>query len=135
VTPAHTAPDRRDLLVFGAALPVAVALAGLLIGRHTSPGVRTGIWLLGGAITVVYLAIPAARRPVYVGTARLTHPIGWVVSHVVLVLVFALVVTPIALVLRLLGRDPLARRPDPRLATYWVDRRPTTDVRRYFRQF
>jgi hypothetical protein len=58
-----------------------------------------------------------------------------VVSHVVLLLVFAVVVTPVALLLRLLGRDPLERRPDPRAATYWVDRKTEPDPRRYFRQF
>jgi hypothetical protein len=135
MTPVETAPGRRDLLVFGAALPVTVALAGFLLGRHGGPDVRTGVWVVGGAITLLYLTVPAARRRLFVAAARLTHPIGWVVSHLVLVLVFALVVTPIALLLRLLGRDPLARRADPRLPTYWVDRRPTTDVRGYFRQF
>jgi hypothetical protein len=44
-------------------------------------------------------------------------------------------VTPIAIALRLLGRDPLARRFDRTAPTYWVARRPTTDRTRYFRPF
>lgn len=135
MTRIDTDPGRRDLLVFGALLPLAVALAGFLIGRHTGTGVRLGIWIVGGAIAVIYAAIPAVRRPVYVGIGRLTQPIGWVVSHLVLILVFVLVVTPVAVLLRLLGRDPLARRADARLATYWVARTTGRDARRYFQQF
>jgi hypothetical protein len=45
------------------------------------------------------------------------------------------VFTPIGLFFRLIGRDPLHRRFQPEADTYWVGRRPATDVRRYFRQF
>ena len=45
------------------------------------------------------------------------------------------VFTPIGLFFRLIGRDPLHRRFQPEADTYWVARRPATDVRRYFRQF
>jgi hypothetical protein len=128
-------PGRRDLLVFGVTLPVAVALVGLMAGRHIGPTARAGVWAGGAALALLYAAVPAVRRPVYVGMSRLTAPIGWVVSHLVLVLVFAAVVTPLAVLLRLLGRDPLNRRPDPRATTYWVDRRTDSDPRRYFRQF
>lgn len=135
MTRIDTDPGRRELLVFGALLPLAVVLAGFLIGRHTGAGVRVSIWVVGGAIALVYATIPALRRPVYVGIARLTQPIGWAVSHLVLILVFALVVTPVAVLLRLLGRDPLARRADARLPTYWVTRTTGRDARRYFQQF
>jgi hypothetical protein len=128
-------PGRRDLLVFGLALPVAIVLAGLLVGRHLGPTARVGVWAGGAVLVLLYAAVPAARRPVFVGVSRLTAPIGWVVSHVVLVLVFVVVVTPVALLLRLLGRDPLNRRPDPLATTYWVGRRTDSDPRRYFRQF
>ena len=128
-------PGRRDLAVFGVTLPVAAALAGLVAGRHVGPTARLGVWVGGAAVAMLYAAVPVVRRPLFVGMSRITAPIGWVVSHLVLVLVFAVVVTPVALLLRLLGRDPLNRRPDPRVTTYWVGRRPDPDPRRYFRQF
>ena len=128
-------PGRRDLAVFGVTLPVAAAVAGLVAGRHVGPTARLGVWVAGAAVALLYAAVPAVRRPLFVGMSRITTPIGWVVSHVVLVLVFVVVVTPVALLLRLLGRDPLNRRPDPRVTTYWVGRRPDPDPRRYFRQF
>jgi len=47
-----------------------------------------------------------------------------VVSPVVLGLIFFGVFTPVAYVMRLAGRDALARRFEPRLPTYWIDRDP-----------
>ena len=47
-----------------------------------------------------------------------------IVSPVVLGLLFYLTVTPIALLLRLLGKDPLRLRRDPDGASYWIDRTP-----------
>ncbi|WP_375488304.1 SxtJ family membrane protein [uncultured Mycobacterium sp.] len=75
------------------------------------------------------------RRPIYVGISAAVHPIGWLVSHAILLAVFLLVVTPVALLLRVLGHDPLQRRFDPSTPSYWVPHRPAGDVRRYFQQF
>jgi hypothetical protein len=50
-------------------------------------------------------------------------------------MMFLLVVTPIALFFKAIGRDPLCRKFDPSAATYWIERRPPETVKRYFRQF
>ena len=62
-------------------------------------------------------------------------PIGWTISHLVLGIVFFAVVTPIGLLMRLLGRDPMDRRFDPNAKTYWAQRLPVGATDRYFRQF
>lgn len=96
---------------------------------------RTGLWVAGAVLTAAYLAVPRLRRPVYVGMSLAVYPIGWVLSHVILLAVFMLVVTPIALLLRALGQDPMQRRFDPSMPSYWVPHRPADDFRRYFQQF
>ena len=62
-------------------------------------------------------------------------PIAWVVSHLVLVTIFYLVLTPIGLIMRLFGHDPLNARFDPDAKSYWQRRPEKTDSARYFRQF
>ena len=47
-------------------------------------------------------------------------PIGWVVSHALMAAIYYLVITPMAVAMRLLGRDPLDRRFDRDATTYWV---------------
>ena len=46
---------------------------------------------------------------IYVGWMILAFPIGWTISQVILVVMFFGLFTPIGLIFRLLGRDPLHR--------------------------
>jgi hypothetical protein len=66
---------------------------------------------------------------------RLFSPVGSVVSQVLLAVVYFVVVTPLALVMRASGRDPLERRLDPAAPTYWIRRDGVRPMAGYFRQF
>jgi len=138
-------PDRKQLRGFG--LAGLVAFGGLgtwvffmrsLFGVGLSPaGAQvTGIvlWSVGALCGVLSLTAPVGLRPLYVGLTLIALPIGFVVSHVILGVLFYGVFTPVALVFRLIGRDALHRRFDRDAETYWVRRKPTDDVKRYFRQ-
>ena len=63
------------------------------------------------------------------------YPIGFVISIAIFASVYYLVVTPIGLVFKLIGRDAMNRTFDPSAETYWVPRRPPANMKRYFRQF
>ena len=56
--------------------------------------------------------------------------LGFVVSHVILTLFFFLVITPVGLVARLLGKDFLSLKLDRETQTYWIPRRPRPSQRR-----
>ena len=47
-----------------------------------------------------------------------------IVNPLVMGFLFFLTVTPIALIFRLIGKDPLNREPDPNCASYWIERDP-----------
>jgi len=129
-------PPRRDLLVFGALLLPFVAFAGWLCSRHFgSQPAAYAVWATGGALWLVFAAVPRARRPIWVGWMTAVFPIGWIVSHVVVIAFYYLVLTPIALVLRLFGHDALRRRRNAARDTYWVERGRREGTRRYFRQY
>jgi Saxitoxin biosynthesis operon protein SxtJ len=129
-------PSPRQLAVFGAVLPVTFALLGLVVDhRFGVRGLRGALWGVGAVLTAVYYTAPALRRPLYVGMSLASYPIGWLVSHIVLLIVFVFVVTPVGLLLRVLGRDPMQRRFDSSAQSYWVPHRPADQLRRYFQQF
>jgi hypothetical protein len=90
---------------------------------------------LAAAFALLALAAPTLLRPVFIAMTAASLPIGWVVSHVVMLLFFYVIITPVGLVFRLIGRDPLHRQFEPGAATYWVRRESVTDVKRYYRQF
>jgi len=129
-------PGGRELAVFAAVLPATFALLGLIVGHRLGfAGARNGLWAAGAVLTGAYFAVPRLRRPLYVGMSAAAYPIGWLLSHVIVLTVFLFVVTPMALLLRVRGHDPLQRRFDPSASSYWVPRRPAGDPRRYFQQF
>jgi hypothetical protein len=64
-----------------------------------------------------------------------TWPIGWLISHLMLGAIYFGVFTPVAIVFRLIGRDPLARRFDRQASSYWEAYQPNRGLARYLRQF
>ena len=76
------------------------------------------------AFFALALAAPGVLGPLnrlWLGFGRLLNRL---VSPVILALLFYLVITPIGLVMRLAGHDPLRIRWDTGAATYWIERRP-----------
>jgi hypothetical protein len=90
-------------------------------------------WVLAGLLSVGGLVLPALIRPIFVGLILLTFPIGWVVSHLLLGLIFYGVVTPIGLILRISGHDPLQLK-KPGGNSVWKTPVGKTDATRYLRQ-
>jgi len=62
-------------------------------------------------------------------------PIGWTFSTTLLGLIYYVVVTPIGWIMRLAGHDPMNRKLDKQLPTYWLKRDVQPPANRYFRQF
>ncbi len=131
----NTTPNRRELRLFGLLLPLFTVAAGVVVARMHSSFAARLIWWIGAAVTLVFVAVPRARRPLFVAWNGLMYPIGWAVSAAIMAVVFYGVVTPIGVIARLLGHDGLHRRLNRSAASYWVSREPQRDVQRYFRQF
>jgi hypothetical protein len=129
-------PKKRDLAVFGALMGPFFALVGWSLQRHlASPAAAYAVWCAGGALWLAYIASPAARRAIYVGWMIAVFPIGWTVSHAVVVVFYYFVLTPVGLMLRLAGRDPMERGSKYRRDSYWTRRRQPQDTSGYFRQY
>lgn len=99
------------------------------------PAVGLALGALAAAVGVLGLIRPRAVRPIFVGWMVLAFPIGWTVSNLLMGIIYFGLFLPFGLVFRLIGRDALALKPPAGATTYWKPRRPTADVRRYFRQF
>jgi len=128
-------PERKQLRQFaGIWFPAFCALIGWLVGKKTGHwgAVQLG-WAICGMQALAGLIYPAAIRPVFVGLILLTFPIGWVVSHVLLGAIFYLLVTPIGLILRMTGHDPLQLKP-PAGGSLWKTPVGKTDPASYLHQ-
>ena len=95
-------------------------------------------WALGALAIVIGglgLIKPPALRWLFVGWMILAFPIGWAISQIMLALMFYGLLTPIAFIFRLRGRDLLSRERAPDRLTWWTQKHTPQDVRSYFRQY
>jgi RsiW-degrading membrane proteinase PrsW (M82 family) len=81
------------------------------------------------------MAWPRILRPIFIGWMALAYPIGWVVSRIVLGIIFFGLFTPVAWIFRMIGRDALVLKSQPDAATYWLTKPVATDKAQYMRQF
>ncbi len=120
---------------FGFAVGGLLLLIGLvLLLRHRAAGPYLA--LPGALLTAAGLLAPCVLKPVYLAWMTAALVLGFGVAHVLLILLFLLVVTPVGLLARLTGRDFLDRKMDRTSVSYWRRREPAgEDPKRYERQF
>jgi hypothetical protein len=82
-------------------------------------------WFAAAALVLVPTVFaPRMLTPFNRAWMKLGHLLGRVFNPVVLGLLFFLGVTPLGIVKRMLGWDPMRTRYDADAATYWIDRDP-----------
>jgi len=130
-------PTRRQLNQFGFIwLGFLVLFGAIARFKLDAPNLALGLWVAALVVPVVGWLIPSVMRAVFLGMSYAAWPIGFVVSHVILALVYYLVFTPVGLAMRIFGYDPMKRGFDEDVSSYWVTRDPAAaEPKRYFRQF
>lgn len=118
--------DKKDRLKearqFGITLAFILSvLAGFQYLKH-----RVNVYpvLSGISLAVLCTAIikPRLLLPVFIVFTRVGHAIGWFNTRLILVVIYACFVTPIALIRKMIGKDPLPKRIDKQAKSYWVSR-------------
>jgi len=128
-------PTRGELRQFGL---LCLAIFGAMAAYgYFSGGSPLAMRILAAAAAVggtLGLVAPQVLRPIFVGWMIAAFPIGWTISHLLLGIIFFGVLTPIGLLLRVLGHDPMYRSFDRSAETYW-NPHEQAEVKRYFHQF
>jgi hypothetical protein len=128
-------PSSRTLRQF------AVVAFLFLVGAAALAHLRGKGWLaqalplaLGVLAPIFGWLRPQALRLLFVLLSVAVYPIGFVLSHVVLLILFYGVITPLGALGRLARSDPLSLRRKQTLQSYWVERRRPRDKASYLRQ-
>jgi hypothetical protein len=125
-----------ELRLFGVLLLIFLGLiGGMVLHRTDSWPLATVVWTVALLLSVFYYAIPTAQPLVFQTWMALVYPIGWIISHVLLAMLFYVVITPIGWLLRLCHYDSLQRQLDRSAGTYWTSHHTIEDTKRYFQQF
>jgi hypothetical protein len=123
-------PDRSFGLVLGGALLALAAVRWVWTG--------TVSWWLVGASALFFVAAglaPSILGPVRTAWMKFAAVLGAINARILLTVVFAALITPFALILRAMGRNPIRLTAEGR-QSYWRPRRPEEfTAKRMERQF
>src|SRR2546425_11500964 len=114
--------DVRSLRTFGLLVGGIFLLLGVwpAVARREDPR----LWALIAACLLLAPAVvyPRALGPVHRLWMKIGHVLGWINTRIILGFLFYVIVTPVGLVRRWRGNDPMQRAFDPRATTYRLPR-------------
>lgn len=135
-------PEESQLRQFGwitlFGFPLATLGVTSLLGYGTDRATTNALYygLPAGAVTLLASFVSLAlTRLIYIGLMVVAAPIGFVLSWVLMTTMYYLFVTPVGLIFRLLGKDPLDKLPDPNVQSYWHVRTKERTPASYFKMF
>lgn len=125
---------KAQLRSFGLIVGGAFLLIGAWPAVRRGENMRTWSVVVAALLLAPALVIPTALRPVYTVWMAIGEVLGRINTKIILGLAFYIVLTPIGLVLRLLGHDPMHRSFEPRAASYRVTKvmRPVSHLKKPF---
>lgn len=130
-------PSARMLRQFGGLCVLffggLAAYGALVKGNSTGPVLFALIAAIAGTLAVIR---PSLLKGVFIGWMILAFPIGFIVSKIILLTVFIVIFTPVALVFRLIGRDALIlKKRSGNTDSYWLPKSQPSDPSRYLKQY
>jgi hypothetical protein len=125
----------REVKKFGLMFSViCLAVAGYSFYRNGA----VWPWYLGGSGLFLAggLFFRSLLKHVYVAWMKFAFVLGWVNTRLILGIFFYAILTPVGVIMRLFGWDPLTRKIDRAAPTYWIKREPAPfDPKKYERLF
>jgi predicted membrane metal-binding protein len=114
----------KQLRSFGLTVGGIFAVIGVwpVIFRHGNP--RWWAVVVAGCLLIPAVVFPKSLFWIHKGWMAVGHVLGWINTRIILGFVFYIVVSPIGLVRRLIGKDPMGRQLRPDLDSYRILRKP-----------
>jgi hypothetical protein len=117
-------------LITGAIVLVLFGVAPWLISGklHKWP------FIIAAVLWMPALIFPMVLEPVYHGWMKFGHVMGWINTRIILSIMFYLIIAPIGLIMKILGKDPMRRKLDSSVESYRIesDKKDKSHVERVF---
>jgi len=127
--------EKSDIRNFGITLGIILLLiSGFLFWKEKeSYQIFSGI---GITLSLIAIAIPSVLKPVYWMWMIFATILGWIMTRVILSILFYIVFSPIGLILRLFGKQFIELQWNKESSTYWNYRfRDSFEKEKYEKQF
>jgi hypothetical protein len=127
--------DRKEQRKFGLLMAAAFSVLGG-IGWWVKGTPASWTFTVAAVFLIAAVAAPFALRPVFAAWMKFAEALNWVMTRVLLTIVFYGMITPARFLNQIFGSDPLKRAWMQDADTYWEDpEEQPTDRERYRNQF
>jgi hypothetical protein len=130
-------PEKKQLRTFGTIALLAAACLFLLFYLLKGLAIQKSVIIFAVGLVIFIISRTSLKftKMIYLGLTLVTLPIGLAVSFIVLALFYFLLLTPLGLIFRLIGRDSLGLKFNLAANSYWKKCSGSGSIERYFRQF
>jgi hypothetical protein len=127
--------DKKEIKRFG--LVALIFFGGLCaLGLWRQKVIIASLFGVLSFLGFAFVLFPRPLMPIYKGWVKVADFIGKIITIIVLTLAYYLVITPSALVKRVLGGRPLPIRSDKNTDSYWVPRdEPSQPKERFIKRY
>jgi hypothetical protein len=105
---------------------ILIFLFGVLLPYWRHHIIRLWPFYIGLPIALLATVWPSGLRPLYVVWMKFGTVMGFINTRIIMSALFFILLTPIAWMLKILGKDPLARTLEKSANTYRVNSTPYT---------
>lgn len=113
--------DAKELRKFAVTISIALGvLGGLVLWRKGQAGLIP--IAIGAVIFLAGLVWPKSLAILYKAWMALALALGFIMSHIILALVYFVVLTPIGFFMKIVKRNPLELSFDRTAESYWIKR-------------
>ena len=121
MTTVKSNPNRKELRSFGFILgTMTPAIFGLFLPWLFDHSFPRWPWIFCGVMLTWALILPKTLKPVYLVWMTIGQALGWVNTRIILSIMFYLIILPTGLIMRLAGKDPMARSLTKELESYRI---------------
>ena len=117
-------PTTKDLRQFGLLVGGVFTVIGLWPAVFRGESLRWWGMVLGCLLIVLGALVPQSLKQVHGGWMKVGHVLGAINTKIILGIIYYLLITPMGLVMRLMGKDPMHRALTQDVDSYRVVRAP-----------
>ena len=126
--------SNKDIRSFGITIGIIIFIISATLFYYDKSSYQI-IAYIGGGFIALGTIIPILLKPIYILWMTFAVMLGWVMTRLILSIVFYFIMTPIGLLTRLLGEDFLALKKS-NLGSYWNNRDQSVELNQdYEKQF
>ena len=117
----HIKAGKKDLRSFGVMIGIIFLLiAGFLIYKDKESFQM--LLYIAGSFIGLGLLIPILLKPIYILWMAFAIILGWIMTRLILSLLFYVIITPIGVILKIIGKDSLELKKQAVKESYWNQR-------------